>query len=481
MDFKWNQRFPPEYAEPKPLSGWVYLLVFVVLICLFAGGTILTWPQGTPVDSKEFLRTALGAPLIVGVTVSALLHVLSYDDIVYEAANKNGARHALLSDWYARGRQGMAVLDSVILTPEPDLAERLLKLEGSPPENSGKVMSLDSVTGREGQSRRGALLVKLLTPLIPRLREAVRSESFDVVLQCDGEEPATDVLAAWLQLELPGKPRIRRIGNDRNPGFAEVWFKDETFAPYACYSYGTEAVPKYRLLLAWHVNDENPDTPPAASEAAVALLLGTAMLMSEKPDTKRQAWLLRQIVGEADQVDKSLELLLRAEQVKREHVHHFWHSRLKGLAQHSTLGAVRDSGLTVTEHALDPAIGPQAPVARWLLAALAAKMAHFGQGTQLIALPDEKGVILNLVAREPDSVSLSWNEWYDYGYRILPVWRLIVCMGIAASLIVLVPDDSESTSVTVMLWITGLAAVASIVWRVCAIRLYHRQVWNEYG
>jgi hypothetical protein len=39
----------------------------------------------------------------------------------------------------------MAVLDSVILTPEPDLAERMLKLEGSPPENPGKVKNMRSI------------------------------------------------------------------------------------------------------------------------------------------------------------------------------------------------------------------------------------------------------------------------------------------------------------------------------------------------
>ena len=73
--------------------------------------------------------------------------------------------------------------------------------------------------------------------------------------------------------------------------------------------------------------------------------------MQEKPDTKHQAWLVRQIVGEADQVDRSLALLLRAEQAPPERIRHFWHSRLKGLAQHTTVGALRDTDLKVEEHA----------------------------------------------------------------------------------------------------------------------------------
>ncbi|WP_236001789.1 hypothetical protein [Paraburkholderia elongata] len=117
---------------------------------------------------------------------------------------------------------------------------------------------------------------------------------------------------------------------------------------------------------------------------------------------------MRQIVADADQVDKSLALLLRAEQVARERIRHFWHSRLNGLSQHATLGAVRETDLKVEEHAVDPAIGPQAPVARWILPALAAKMAHFGQGAQLVALPHEKGVALNLVVKEPTPVDVPW-------------------------------------------------------------------------
>ncbi|TDV37924.1 hypothetical protein C7405_102124 [Paraburkholderia caballeronis] len=481
MGFRWNQRFPPEYAEPDLLPAWVYVTVFVVLLCLFAGGTIFTWPKGTPVDTKEFLRTALVAPVMIGITIGAVLHVLTYDDVAYEAAHRNAARWHLLTHWHQQGRAGLAVLDSVILTPEPDLAERLLKLEGSPPNNPGRVMALDSVVEREGKSRRCVMLEKLLTPLIPELAGAMHGKSFDIVLQCEDEEPVNDVREVWRQLELPGEPRIHRIGNETNPGFADVWFKGETYTPYTYHSYGATPAPKYRLVLAWHLNDEAPEAPKAASEAAVALLLGTGMLMSEKPDTKRQAWLLRQIESEADQVDKSLGLLLRVEQVKRERIRHFWHSRLKGLALHATLGAVRDSGLAVAEHALDPAIGPQAPVARWLLAALAARMAHFGQGAQLIALPDQKGVILNLVVKDPDTVNVPWQGWYRYMDFIIPAWHLVALTGIWASMIVLSPKESWGTLQTVVSCAVGLVAIGSIAQRLWSIRGYRGQVWNEYG
>ncbi|KWO20320.1 hypothetical protein WM25_11335 [Burkholderia ubonensis] len=193
----------------------------------------------------------------------------------------------------------MAVLDSVILTPEPDLAERMLKLEGSPPENPGKVMLLGSVNATDATSRIGSLLETLLTPLAARLAQAARGNSFEIVMQCDREEWSTDVKAVWERLKLPGRPRIRWIDNDRNVNFAENWFTDKSDSPFAYSHYAVDRTPKYRLVVAWHLNDDVPDIPPTTSEAAVALLLGSSALVQEKPELKRQAWLLRQVVGEA--------------------------------------------------------------------------------------------------------------------------------------------------------------------------------------
>ncbi|MCW3589234.1 hypothetical protein K6Y78_40260, partial [Burkholderia cenocepacia] len=111
-----------------------------------------------------------------------------------------------------------------------------------------------------------------------------------------------------------------------------------------------------------------------------------------------------------DEVEKALARLLAAEQVPRERIRHFWYSRLKGLALHATLGAVKDTELKVEQHALDSATGPQAPVARWLLQALAAKMAHFGQGAQLVALPRPDGVVLNIVVKDKPAVDVPWKS-----------------------------------------------------------------------
>ena len=473
MRFRWDQTFPPEYGRCKPPPAWLYLTIFVVLLCIFAGGAVLTWPKGKPVDAEVFLRIALALPVMLSLVVGLLVFLAGHDHPAYAAAIRNSARWELLKEWRRQAHSRDAVLDSVVVAPEPDLAERMLKLEGSPPENPGKVMRLENVVAADDRSRRQVMVEKLLAPLLPKLAQAIGSDSFDIVLQCDDEEPSADVLAAWRQLELPGTPRIRRIDNDTHPEVACIWFEDESH-PYM------DLTPKYRLVLAWHLHDATQEAPPTVSEAAVALLLGMPRLMQAKPDTKRQAWLLRQIVSDADRMDRSLALLLRAEQVSSEHIRHFWYARLKGLARYSTLGAVRDADIEVEEHALDQAIGPQAPVARWLLAALAAKMAHFGQGGQLVALPHGKGsVMLNLVVREPDPVNLPWKA--EYGFNPAPFFEFSFFVSLWCFIMLVLPDKSWGTLQTVTTVVVVVLFLMSAVWRIFLVRLYSRQIWNQYG
>lgn len=419
MSFQWNPRFSSEWPKVPEPPVWFFLLVFVVVECA-ALATVDPWHSKGPIGVENVVRYLVVVPFLCWLAFSCLLYKFGYDIPATQAAVHNAERWHEITSWQHASRRGVAVLDSVILTPEPDLAQRMLGLEGTAPENPGRVMVLGDIGTSDGL-RLHALLVALLTPLAARLTPAVNEDPlFDIVVQCDDEEAGREVEAVWSKLELPGQPVVRWMDNSRDAGLADRWFEDQ--APR--YWYEREREPRYRLLLAWHLHREDQEVTPARpeseSEAAVALLLGSPELMYEKPELKRQAWLVRQTTGEADQADRLLGLLLKTEQVQVGTIRHFWYSRLKGLAQHATVGAVRESALKVEQHALDPAIGPQAPVARWLLQALAAKMAQFGQGAQLVALPHEQGVSFNVVAKERAPVDVPWKEQYDYDTMLIP-------------------------------------------------------------
>ncbi len=481
MKFPWAPPAHGEWSAGKPPPVWLYVALFVLIECGFLAGTVAVWPHGKPMASEDFVRTALAAPFALWIAVSFVLYASIYDSRAFEAAVKNAARWHLLTGWQRNVRSGVAVLDSVILVPEPNLAERMLKLEGSPPENPGRAMRLDGIEGADGVSRARAVIEKLLTPLAARLGQATRSGSFDIAMQCEHAESYVDVQAVWAQLQLPGKPRIRWLSDDKDPGLADIWFEDDTGAPYA-EAFAPARNPKYRLMLAWHLNDaaSDSDVQPDTSEAAVALLFGSPELVREKPQLKCQAWLFRQIVADADEVDKALTRLLGAEQVPRKRIHHFWYSRLKGLALHTTLGAVKDAELKLEKHALDQAIGPQAPAARWLLQALAAKMAHFGQGAQLVALPRPNGVALNVVVKDKPVVDVPWKSQYEYA--LFPWAELSGFMGLWTFLILMSPNHAWSTFETVFTIAIGVFVLLSFAWRLFwGPRLYTNDVLREHG
>jgi hypothetical protein len=454
MNFHWNPQFPSERASFESLPIWLYLVLYVFVEGFALALVVPGLPKYGSIPWDRVLHYAVAVPFFSWLALSCVVYWLADDLPATQAAEHNSARWHQITGWQQESRSGMAVLDSVILTPEPDLAERMLALEGTPPENPGKVMALGSIDASDDGSRLNRLLDALLMPLAARLAQAVTGGSFEIVIQCDHEALSSEVLTAWGRLELPGKPVVRWLDNRCDPGFADRWFESEARS-YGWYV--QDRMPKYRLLLAWHLSRSAPDAVQTESEAAVALLLGSPALLYEKPDLKRQAWLLRQITGDTDQADRLLAWLLKAGQVPAARIHHFWHSGLKGLAQHATLGAVRESGLKVEAHALDPAIGPQAPVARWVLQALAAKMAHFGQGPQLVALPHEQGIALNLVAKEPAPVDVPWKEEYGYDSMLVPEFGVCASVWMVAMLL---SPTGWSTGDTV---VTGIAAGVMVV------------------
>jgi hypothetical protein len=457
MSFQWNPHFPPEREAAEPLPLWFFLLMYVVIEVTALFIVVPDLPKGSfPWD--KFFHDAVAVPFVCWFGLSCLMHMGAYDVPATLAADHNTERWNDIASWQQQSCAGMAVLDSVIVTPEPDLAERMLRLEGDPPDNPGKVMALGSIEAAEGRSRLHALLEALLTPLAPRLTQAAKSGSFEIVMQCDDTELSSEVKAVWSKVGLPGKPVVRWVGHARDLGFAEDWFRDTRYPAW----YNLDATPKCRLVLSWHLNAEHPDVEPTDSEAAVALLLASPAFMHEEPKLKYQAWLLRQITGDADQVDKSLAWLLKAEQVPAGRIHHFWHARLKGLAQHATLGAVRESGLKVEGHAIEPAIGPQAPVVRWVLQALAAKMAHFGQGAQLVALPHEQGVALNVVAKERAGVTVPWKHEYDYDPILGPEQGAFASLWVLAMLIT---PKGWSTADTTLSCVVAVAMVVFFLFR----------------
>ncbi|RQZ19691.1 hypothetical protein DIE15_03565 [Burkholderia sp. Bp9031] len=385
MSRAWTLSGVEEYQYGKPPSIWWCVLAVVIIQTAGMLITVFNWEQGKPVMSEPFFVRALLLPLLVsGVVCSAIYS--GYEDWIERVDWWNFLCRSERAAWRQWAQAHMVIVDSIALTPEPELGERLLGLEGSAPMNPGKILPLPDTEGSTGVSRLAVVLEQLVSPFAARLARHASSETVDVILQSADKDDLTELRAVWKKLNLPDLVQFGWMPFDAKQANIETWFDEE------CTS-------DFRLLLACQLHADGME--PAWSEAAVAMLLTSPCVAASLKETVRpQARLFRPIAMPSDSVADALETLLASEQTPRRRIRHAWMSDLPSRGRHATLGAIKDVGLELPAHDVDRAIGKPGPVNALLLQALAAQMVTHGQGAQLVASAGAQKVRLNLVGTE---------------------------------------------------------------------------------
>jgi hypothetical protein len=167
MSMTWTLPNIAEHEYGKPPSIWWCVIAFVVIQIAGIVITVLTWEQGKPVMSGTFFVRALLLPLLVLGAVCALIYI-GYEEWIERVDWWNFLCRSARADWRQWAQAHVAIVGSTALTPEPELAERLLGLEGSAPMNPGKFMALPVTADPAGASRIGLILEQLVTPFAMR-------------------------------------------------------------------------------------------------------------------------------------------------------------------------------------------------------------------------------------------------------------------------------------------------------------------------
>lgn len=379
----------PDVAErdyDRLPSIWWCVVAFIIIQTAGILITVLTWEQGKPVMSGLFFVRALLMPLLVWGAVCGIIYS-GYEDSIGCADWWNFLCRSAHVDWRYWTQAHVAIVRSIALTPEPELAERLLGLEGSPPANPGAVLSLPAVDGAAGVSRLSLIVEQLLTPLAGSVSRLAQSRTVEVILQSAAKDDLTELRTVWQKLNLSDLVQFEWLPCDAEHTRIETWFEDGWSADF-------------RLLVACQLHEEEAE--PSWSEAAVAMLLARpSVIDSFKGKLRPQARLFRPIPTPADSVEESLGTLLTAGQTPRARIRNGWLGGLSPQGRHAVTGAVRESGLDLQVHDVDCATGRPGPVNPLLLQALAAQMVAHGQGTQLVAAPAGQRLTLNLVGVNP--------------------------------------------------------------------------------
>jgi len=388
MTMQWSMPDVPEQETPEPPPVWLFVVLYVAMELAAVALTVFNWPKGQPTMTGTFWACVLLLPTLLWVTVGAAF-VAPYEDARNDSDWWNLLRQYRTAYWQQWAHGHMWLMDSVVLTPEDALAERMLGLEGLPPTNPGKALVLPRTETTRARARLDSLFEQLLTPLATTVRRLTRLETPYVVLQVGDDDCSADLLHVWKRLSLPDSLRVTWLAPDEPSPLAEHWFGEE--------------IPGCRLVIACQL--QTPESEPPCSETAVALLLSNPDAVTRaRLKLKPQAWIFRPIVAESDAVDEALATLLSAGQASSGKIRHCWYSRLGRIVRNATMFAVNEAGLNVMMQDVDRALGNPGPVNAWLLQAMAAQMVQHGQGAQLVATPYRTGVSLNLVATSPPPV-----------------------------------------------------------------------------
>lgn len=416
---KWDSPEVPEYKYGKPPPAWLYGVTCVAVFVIGAVITVLTWPQGKPVISGDFfIRLLLLPALLAGALCAAFYipHEKETNDVTcWNAMCKIARVH-----WKRWTHGQVVILGSIALTPEPELAERLLGLEGSAPSNPGETLSL-TVNAQDGKSRLEHVLERLLKPFAGDISRICRNHTLDVVLQSGNESHLVELKALWQRLKLPNLVRIKTEPSDAKGTIVHEWFEDRE-------------MPDFVLVLACqlHVNGEKP----LWSEAAVGMLMAKAAAVARYNGRVRpQARIFRPIPSTSDAMLDAVRTLLKAEQAPLSRIKHLWLSRLTKQGHNASIAAVKDAGLTLAVHKVDDAIGKPGPVSTLLLQTLAAQMVQHGQGVQLVASPSADGLTLNLVGTQEVPVKDAPDFIYppcimSLSFTLVFGWAFLVFLGV---------------------------------------------------
>ncbi|WP_250435429.1 hypothetical protein [Caballeronia sp. ATUFL_F2_KS9A] len=422
MSMDWRIPSIPEFKHWKYPSPWIPAVALIVVVIAGFILTILNWKQGEAILSGTFFLFALVVPLLLWGAFCALLYQ-SYEDWNTRVDWWNYLCKDHFADWRDWARWDLALLDTVTLTPEVQLAERMAALDGTPPANGGKSPKL-------AQRDFAALLTQLVEPLMPHLARFAGKSTIHIALQTSHETHVAQLRGVLQALEVPNLEHIAvsRVEANECSALLDTWMTNQT----ARYDYDHDRrkrTPDLCLLLACQLQEEGA---APCTEAAVALLFASWNLLREKK-LKPKARLFRSMPTTTDDIPDAIKTLVTAEPTPVKRLKHMWISGLSKPDGHVMRAAVKDSEPELTLLDLDHAIGLPGPASPLLMQALAAELMQYGQGPQVVVTPAAEGVRLNLIGKdyapiaravEPNLSLIQMST--SYGFVCLTVLLLIL-------------------------------------------------------
>src|SRR5215469_539043 len=119
-----------EYGKAPPI--WIPVVALILMLAAGIVITALNWKQGESIASAKFIFRALGIPSLLWCAVCGTIYN-GHEGWIRRVDWWNYLCDREYAAWRYWSQAHWGVVDSLALTPETDLAQRLLGLKGSAP------------------------------------------------------------------------------------------------------------------------------------------------------------------------------------------------------------------------------------------------------------------------------------------------------------------------------------------------------------
>jgi hypothetical protein len=488
MSYDWTIPSTAEVVREEPPTVWVPVVALFTITIAGIILTIINWTPGKTIFVAEFFGWALCMPILISGVFCGFWY-LPYDDWSDRAEQITYLIRDRYAHWRLWTQARLPLIASAMLTPEVDLAERMLGLDGTPPANAGETLAL-SESGLGDPARIERILEKLLEPMVPQLRQLDGSEAVRVVLQSTDPVQLETLHQVLKRMEMrwlhpSNLTHTNEAGNEG--ALIEEWIDLRSKIDYyGRYTRGFEAGLVVALQL--HAPQIAPDIKPVCTEAAVALLFTSTDLL-RKYNFKTQVAVFRPAVTGLTDLSTRMEALHNAAPVPMGKLRHAWMGGHSKLARHNINGMMQERAREAQEsekgeknavamHDLDRALGLPGPASAWLMQALAAQMVTYGQGPQLVMAPAQTGVMLNLLSAERSSIALPKEP----GINFYPASTSLLCgcLGIILIALMNVAKVDTGWKLTAFIVLFLLLLVGQPLGGILKRRMVNDEFWRKW-
>ncbi|HEE0107102.1 TPA: hypothetical protein R6W23_003173 [Citrobacter gillenii] len=411
---KWKipNKNPWQESEKFPLN--IMLIISCAIFLFFITYNIFSWLQDNKVPDC-LIWNAIGIPSLIVLAIWCVV-VITYGVISFPCYYAGYLEQYGMNKWKNWAKQALPLLDYSSILPVPELALKIQKLEGEAPAGSATPLRIDIEVDSMDDVRVENVLRQLIEPLKKSLVRDYRPFNTWLYVKGADDTIGNSFKAVLASLSIP---------NDK---VGKINILDECPDYFLINGWIDLNNSENNLVITIELHDESDSD---FFESANAFIFTNTKLLADK-DTP--LYLLRMMDSTPYYLDEIVSTYLSAQQVDVSKIKKLWFNSLDKQSKFVLFSGIESATTSIladSRYELEAVTGKSSEVQRWVILALAADAAKYGQGHQLFASTSADTIQSGIIAAKYPGCcpALDKLDFHDY-WRIIKLCAITLwCIG----------------------------------------------------